>query len=37
MVVFRIDSVVGIPVFFTYVIFRYYLGQLALIYYVVAD
>ena len=29
MVVFCIDSVVGIPVFFIHVIFRYYLGQLA--------
>ena len=37
MVVFRIDSVVGIPVFFIQVIFRYYLDQLASIFHVVAD
>ena len=37
MVVFRIDSVAGIPVFFTQVIFRYYLDQLASIFHVVAD
>ena len=37
MVVFRIDSVVGIPVFFIQVVFLYYLDQLASIVHVVAD
>ena len=37
MVVFRIDTIAGVPVFFTQVIFRYYLDQLASIFHLVAD